>query len=146
MFDRVLVVCVGNICRSPYGEHVLRKHFPNKKVASAGIGVTKSGLENKPADNTAIEISKVRGIDLAQHCTQQLTSELCSNYDLILVMEKGHIKALNEIAPEARGKTMLFGEWIGKKDIPDPYKQSKEAFEHAYKMIEQAADAWARKL
>lgn len=41
---------------------------------------------------------------------------------------------------------MLFGEWIGKKDIPDPYKQSKEAFEHAYKMIEQAADAWARKL
>lgn len=126
MFDRVLVVCVGNICRSPYGEHVLRKHFPNKKVASAGIGVTKSGLENKPADNTAIEISKVRGINLAQHCSQQLTSELCSNYDLILVMEKGHIKALNEIAPEARGKLCCLVSGLVRKIFQTPINKVRK--------------------
>ena len=61
-------------------------------------------------------------------------------------MEKGHLEALTEIAPEARGKTMLFGQWIGQKDIPDPYRQSKEAFDYAYSLIEQAAQAWAKKL
>ncbi len=146
MFKSILVVCVGNICRSPYGEYALRKLLPNKEINSAGIAVKKNGLENQPADKTAIQISQCRGVDLALHKSQQLTIELCSYYDLILVMEKGHIGALCEIAPEARGKTMLFGEWIGKKDIPDPYKQSKEAFEHTYQLIDQAADAWARKL
>nr|MBF4447843.1 low molecular weight phosphotyrosine protein phosphatase [Vibrio anguillarum] len=59
---------------------------------------------------------------------------------------KGHISALSEIAPEARGKAMLFGQWIGQQDIPDPYRQSKEAFDHAYQLIDQAAQAWAKKL
>ncbi len=56
------------------------------------------------------------------------------------------METLTQISPEARGKTMLFGLWIGQKDIPDPYRQSCEAFEHAYKMIDEAAQAWAKKL
>ncbi len=146
MFNNILVVCVGNICRSPYGEHVLRQKLPSKKLTSAGIAAQKSGLVGKVADNMAIEVSNSRGIDLNSHSAKQLTSELCAQQDLILVMERGHIEALTQIAPEARGKTMLFGEWIGKKDIPDPYRQSKEAFDYAYQLIDQAADAWAIKL
>jgi len=146
MFDRILVVCVGNICRSPYGERVLQQRLPGKQIASAGIGAEKSRLVGKPADPTAVEIASSQKVDLSDHQSQQLTPALCANYDLILVMEKGHIEAVTEIAPEARGKTMLFGEWIGKKDIPDPYRQSKEAFEHVYRMINQAADAWVTKL
>lgn len=146
MFNNILVVCVGNICRSPYGEHVLRQKLPNKRLTSAGIAAKKSGLVGKVADNMAIEVSNSRGVDLNNHSAKQLTSELCAQQDLILVMEKAHIEALTQIAPEARGKTMLFGEWIGKKDIPDPYRQSKEAFDHAYQLIDQAADAWAIKL
>ncbi len=146
MFNKILVVCVGNICRSPFGEHVLKQRLPSKQVDSAGLGAEKSGLVGKPADPIAVEVSEGRGIDLSDHQSQQLTSSLCAQYDLILVMEKGHIEALTEVAPEARGKTMLFGEWIGKKDIPDPYRQSKEAFDYAYQLIEQSADAWAAKL
>ncbi|MGY0616923.1 low molecular weight protein-tyrosine-phosphatase [Vibrio sp. FJH11] len=146
MFNKILVVCVGNICRSPFGEHVLKQRLPSKQVDSAGLGAEKSGLVGKPADPMAVEVSEGLGIDLSDHQSQQLTSSLCAQYDLILVMEKGHIEALTEIAPEARGKTMLFGEWIGKKDIPDPYRQSKEAFDYAYQLIEQSADAWAKKL
>lgn len=146
MFSKILVVCVGNICRSPTGERVLQKLLPNKEVASAGIASAKSHLEGKPADTMASQVAAEHGIDLSGHASQQLTSALCSQYDLILVMEKGHISALSEIAPEARGKAMLFGQWIGQQDIPDPYRQSKEAFDHAYQLIDQAAQAWAKKL
>lgn len=146
MFNNILVVCVGNVCRSPSGERVLQTLLPSKHIASAGIGAEKSRLVGKPADEMATQVAAEHGVDLSNHQAQQLTSELCGQYDLILVMEKGHLEALTEIAPEARGKTMLFGQWIGQKDIPDPYRQSKEAFDYAYSLIEQAAQAWAKKL
>ncbi|CAH1565115.1 phosphotyrosine-protein phosphatase [Vibrio owensii] len=119
--------------------------LPNKKVASAGIAVEKSHLTGKSADEMATKVALEHGISLEGHCAQQLTPELCAQYDLILVMEKGHQEALTKIAPEARGKTMLFGQWIG-KNIPDPYRQSKEAFDHAYALIDEAAQAWTKKL
>jgi protein-tyrosine phosphatase len=125
---------------------MLAKMLPNKTVASAGIASATSGLVGKPADKTATEVAAEHDIDLTSHASQQLTSELCKDYDLILVMEKGHIEALTSIAPEARGKTMLFGQWIGQKDIPDPYRQSRDAFDHAYEVIERSAGEWVKKL
>lgn len=146
MFNKILVVCVGNICRSPTGEGVLKQLLPNKTVDSAGIAALKSGLVGKPADHTALQVAEDNGVDIGNHEAKQLTSELCAQYDLILVMEKGHKEALTNIAPEARGKTMLFGQWMGQKDIPDPYRQSREAFEHAFKLIDESAQLWAEKL
>ncbi|MCE7626721.1 low molecular weight phosphotyrosine protein phosphatase [Vibrio furnissii] len=146
MFNNILVVCVGNICRSPTGERVLQKLLPEKHIASAGIGVERSGLDGKPADGLATEVATQHCVDLDNHQARQLTPQLCAQFDLILVMEKGHIEALTKIAPEARGKVMLFGQWIGKQNIPDPYRQSKEAFDFAFELIDQAAIAWAKKL
>ncbi|MGR2667912.1 arsenate reductase/protein-tyrosine-phosphatase family protein [Vibrio campbellii] len=146
MFSNILVVCVGNICRSPTGERLLQSLLPNKKVASAGIAVEKSHLTGKPADDMASTVALEHDISLEGHSAQQLTPELCAKFDLILVMEKGHQEALTKIAPEARGKTMLFGQWIGGKNIPDPHRQSREAFDHAYALIEEAAHAWTKKL
>ncbi|WDG11391.1 low molecular weight phosphotyrosine protein phosphatase [Vibrio campbellii] len=146
MFSNILVVCVGNICRSPTGERLLQSLLPNKKVASAGIAVEKSHLTGKPADDMASTVALEHDISLEGHSAQQLTPELCAKYDLILVMEKGHQEALTKITPEARGKTMLFGQWIGGKNIPDPHRQSREAFDHAYALIEEAAHAWTKKL
>lgn len=146
LFNNILVVCVGNICRSPMGERLLQKLLPGKNIASAGLGVERSGLAGKPADELANVIAAQYGVNLENHQARQLTQQLCAQYDLILVMEKGHIEALTSIAPEARGKVMLFGQWIGKQNIPDPYRQSKEAFEFALELIDQAANAWAKKL
>ncbi|WP_298768999.1 low molecular weight protein-tyrosine-phosphatase [uncultured Shewanella sp.] len=146
MFNKILVVCVGNICRSPSGEYLLKNLLPLKQVDSAGIATEKSRLSRKPADSMAIKIAKQNGVDLTPHKARQLTSELCQEYDLILVMEKGHIDAVSSISPAARGKTMLFGQWIGQQDIPDPYKLSQEAFEHAYALIEKSANLWADKI
>jgi protein-tyrosine phosphatase len=146
MFNKILVVCVGNICRSPTGESLLKALLPNKTIDSAGVATEKSRLVGKPADAMAVEIAAENGVNLNSHQARQLTSAVCREYDLILIMEAGHKEAVTRLAPEARSKTMLFGQWIGQQDIPDPYRQSREAFEHAYTLIDKAAQEWAKKL
>lgn len=142
MFNSILVVCTGNICRSPIGERLLRKALPNKKIDSAGTGA----MVGHAADNSAIAIAEKHGLSLKDHKGQQFTSSLGRKYDLILVMEKSHLESISRIAPEARGKIMLFGHWIQQKDIPDPYRKSMEAFESVYILIEQASHAWVSKI
>ena len=142
MFDSILVVCTGNICRSPIGERFLQKALPTKKIDSAGT----NALIGHKADDSAIKIAEKHGISLAEHVGRQFTSVIGRQYDLILVMEKYHLEQIGRIAPEARGKTMLFGHWIDQREIPDPYKKSEEAFLSVYKLIEQAGKYWAKKL
>ncbi|KYP87564.1 arsenate reductase/protein-tyrosine-phosphatase family protein [Rosenbergiella epipactidis] len=142
MFKSILVVCTGNICRSPTGERLLKKYLPDLSIDSAGTGA----LKNHAADDTANLVATENGLSLDGHKAKQFTSELAQRYDLILVMEKHHQEVVTRIAPEVRGKTMLFAHWMEKKQIPDPYRQSREAFEHVYRLIEQSATAWAVKL
>ena len=142
MFNSILVVCVGNICRSPTGERLLQRALSGKKVASAGLGA----LVDKPADATASEVALAHGLSLDGHRARQLTGTLCREYDLILVMEKGHIDAVGRIAPEVRGKTMLFGHWLNQQEIADPYRKSREAFEFVYSQLEQSAQKWVQAL
>ncbi|PKH01842.1 protein tyrosine phosphatase [Psychromonas sp. MB-3u-54] len=142
MFNKILVVCVGNICRSPIGERLLQKHLPQLKVNSAGI----KALVGRPADPNSISVAAEENIDLSLHIAQQLTAELIAEHDLILVMERGHINAVTKLAPAARGKTMLFGQWNGQQEISDPYRQSREAFEFVTAIMSESALKWAEKL
>ncbi|MFA0067601.1 protein tyrosine phosphatase [Vibrio breoganii] len=141
MFNNILVVCIGNICRSPIGEELLKQALPNKQVTSAGLGA----LVDKPADFNSIAVSEQNGHDLSNHIARQINTKMIADNDLILVMEKGHIDAITKLAPAARGKTMLYGHWL-KKEIPDPYKQSIEAFEHVYELIDKSAKEWTKRL
>jgi len=50
------------------------------------------------------------------------------------------------IDPGARGKTMLFGHWLGECEVPDPYRLSREAYEHVYQLLVRSADGWVKKL
>ena len=142
MFDRVLVVCVGNICRSPTAERLLRRYAPNCQVDSAGV----QALVGQEADATAQKIAAVHGVDVSGHTARQLDANLCAQYDLILVMEQRHIESVNRICPSARGKTMLFAYWLPEKNVADPYKKSEEAFEAVFQQLDLAAQAWASKL
>lgn len=141
-FDSILVVCTGNICRSPIGERFLRELFPNKKIDSAGT----HALVDHDADISANKIATQHGLSLAGHRGKQFTSSMGRQYELILVMEKSHLEQIGKIAPEARGKSMLFGHWLEQRDIPDPYRKSEEAFALVYDLIEQAGKCWAEKL
>lgn len=142
MFDSILVICTGNICRSPIAERILRNALPDKQVDSAGVGA----LVDKPADASAIRIAEKYGVSLEGHLGTQFTSSLGRKYQLILVMEQQHIEQISNIAPEARGKTMLLGHWLGGREVPDPYRKSDEAFESVYQLIEKACALWVEKL
>lgn len=120
MFNSILVLCTGNICRSPIAERILRDFFPEKEIDSAGLGA----LVGKPADASAINVAEKNGISLQGHKGRQFTAEMGRRYQLILVMERMHLEQVSNIAPELRGKTMLLGHWNGNKDIPDPYKKA----------------------
>ena len=142
MFNHILVVCMGNICRSPTGERLLQQYFPEKTVHSAGI----IAQNDRPAYDSAIRIAQQHSLSLENHQSRRLTSELCKKTDLILVMENDHIAKIHQLFPETRGKVMLFGQWINKTELPDPHKRSDEMFEHVYQLMEKAAIAWQGKI
>lgn len=142
MFNKILVVCVGNICRSPTGEALLKKYAPQCNVSSAGV----QALVDRAADRQAQSIAMRHEVDLSAHVARQLDEAMCHEADLILVMESSHIRAVEKICPVARGKVMLFGQWLPNKDIADPYRRSDEMFALVYQQIDAAAQKWAEKL
>ncbi|HBT5241625.1 TPA: protein tyrosine phosphatase [Klebsiella quasipneumoniae] len=142
MFESILVICTGNICRSPIAERILKSLLPSKHIESAGV----VALINHPADGSAIRVAEKHNLHLDGHVSRQLTSKIASQYDVILVMEQRQIEHVCRIAPEARGKTLLLGHWLGAKEIPDPYRKSDEAFESVYQLIDQCCQNWAEKL
>ena len=97
-------------------------------------------------DFQAIKTALKHGVVVAGHTARQLTPEMCNAADLILVMEPAHIDMVADILPSARGKTILLAQWLPKKNIPDPFKQSSEMFEAVFQQIQSAAETWAEKL
>ncbi|MFO6299489.1 arsenate reductase/protein-tyrosine-phosphatase family protein [Rahnella selenatireducens] len=142
MFDSILIVCTGNICRSPIAERLLRQILPDRKIDSAGV----SALVDNAADPSAAAVAKKHNLALDGHRATQFTSALGRQYDLILVMEKSHQEQITRVSPEARGKIILLGHWLGDREIPDPYRKSQEAFESVYRLIDQACQSWLLKL
>lgn len=142
MFDRILVVCDGNICRSPTVAAMLQSLKPEKRIASAGL----VGLEGQDMEPTARDVAECNGLVCGQHIARKLTAELCHDSDLILVMESRHRDRIIQRFPEASGKTFLLTQWNGKNDIPDPYKRGRDAFERVYPMMGKATRAWVEKL
>src|SRR5690554_3034041 len=143
MFNRILVVCTGNICRSPVAEAMLRQALPGRQLSSAGLGA----LVGHGVEPTARSLAEADGLDVASHQARQLTSEMLQQADLVLVMSHGQRRAVGDIAPEALGKTMLIGRWLpDEPEIPDPYRKSREVFEHVHRMLGRATDCWAARL
>lgn len=140
----VLVVCVGNICRSPLAEHLLRE-----ALVHCAIGVGSAGLAarvGEPIEPTARGVLEAHGHTPNEHRATQLTPRAISEADLILVMERKHVASVLTLAPEARGKVLMLGKWQNDREIADPYRQGKPAFVHAYALIEEAVNAWAQRL
>jgi protein-tyrosine phosphatase len=142
MFDSILVICTGNICRSPTAERLLHKYIPGRKIASAGL----AALVGHSADPTAEDVALAHGISLAGHIGHQFDIAEANKYDLLLVMEQKQLEKISRLAPELRGKVMLLGRWMGNREIPDPYKKSEAAFESVFNLIDQACEQWVEKL
>ena len=144
MIRHILVVCVGNICRSPMAEALLRDALREQLdiiVKSAGLGA----LVDHPASEHAVTLMRERGLDISQHRARQITPDMVHAADLVLVMEAGHKRAIDANEPAARAKIYRLGEWKD-RDIRDPYRQPREAFEAALADIDDGVAEWAKRI
>ena len=140
-FDNILVVCVGNICRSPMAEALLKQRYPHKNIDSAGVGA----LVGHSADPAALEIMAGQEIDITNHVAKQIDEGLAKKADLIFTMSDSQTKWIEERWPFCRGKTFKLGH-SQDKDIADPYKHEMSAFQTAYQDIVVSLEQWADKI
>ena len=143
---RVLFVCLGNICRSPTAEGVLRHKLREAgladhiEVASAGTGDWHVG---KAPDKRSQAAAKLRGYDLSAQRAQQVTRADFAAYDLILAMDNSNLRHLKALQP-AKGKAELdlfLRRYESEIDeVPDPYYDGDQGFEQVLDLIERASD------
>ena len=137
----ILVVCIGNICRSPMAEALLKQALPNHTISSAGIGA----LVGKPADPFSVQLMAEQGIDISEHRAQQVSLDIVGRAELILVMDKEQKTYLDTQYMAARGKVFRLSE-AAKTDIPDPYREGIDSFRNAYQLIDVGVQFWVEQI
>ncbi len=143
MIQSILIICVGNICRSPAAEKIFRDQLSDQfTVSSAGI----NAMLGQPIDqNMQACLLSAGHLDLF-HQARQFTPEMANQADLILAMEKSHIHRINETAPQAYGKTLLMGKWAGDLEVLDPYGRDPSFFHQTYADINRYVCDWVNRL
>lgn len=142
VFGSILVVCTGNICRSPIAENLLRMHVRDIIARSAGIAAV-IGSEMDPVSRA---VAASHGLECQPHVARQLSRDMCGEADLILVMDHYHREAVSAMSPHSRGKIFLLGRFLDDAEIPDPFQKSHEVYESVHCMLEKATRSWAAKL
>ena len=142
---RILVLCSGNIGRSPLAASLLedalaqRLNVPVSELGAAGVSVQSAGTdapEGHEASKRGVAFAAERGVDLAGHRATQLTSDLVQEADLIYGMDRHQVAGVGNLALVAVAKTLL---WEGEgREIPDPHHESDEFFWDVGERIEAA--------
>jgi protein-tyrosine phosphatase len=149
----ILVVCTGNICRSPTGEGVLR-HLADKRGLGERVRIASAGTHDYHVgdcpDPRTLEHARKRGYDLSAQRAMQVRRDHFHAFDYILAMDRGHLRILRSLAPPgAKARLGLFLEasarWKG-EDVPDPYYGGVEGFEQVLDMVEEAAERWLERV
>jgi protein-tyrosine phosphatase len=137
----ILVVCIGNICRSPMAEGLLAQAVPDAQVSSVGLEAM-AGLR---ADPIACELMAERGLSLEQHRARQISMDACQRADLILVMDRSQRRMVEERYLFAAGKVFRLCEFSD-QDVPDPYRAGRASFERALSLIEDGSRQWVQRI
>lgn len=147
MTTRILYVCLGNICRSPTAEGVLRAMAGARdiEIDSAGTGGWHVG---NPPDPRAVAEAAARGIDISGLRARQVTVQDFHDFDHILAMDRSNLAALERMRPAGSKAdlrlTLSDAEGLGETDVPDPYYD--DGFPKAYGLIEAAASGLLERL
>lgn len=135
----VLFVCLGNICRSPMAEGILKQIYSQRSIKG---NVESVGLmdwnADKAADYRAVAIARENGLDITAHRARQIRKEDFDRFDVILAMDGHNIRLLEKLAPpENQHKIKLLR---GTGDIKDPYQGSEKDFREAFILIKQCIE------
>ena len=143
---RVLFVCMGNICRSPTAEGVLRKLLQERapdldvQVDSAGTHAYHVG---EPPDPRACRAAERRGVDLREQRARQVHVEDFAHFELVLAMDPmNRDELVARSPPQYHGRIRLFLEFapqLGRTDVPDPYYGGGNGFEYVLDLVEEAS-------
>lgn len=143
---KILMVCMGNICRSPLAEGVVRR-LADRVGMNARIEVDSAGTlayhAGEQPDPRAKKVAARRGYDLSGMRARRVAEDDFSHFDLVLAMDKQNLAALERVCPEEYlhklGLFMEYAEDTGQDEIPDPYYGGPDGFERVLDMCEAAA-------
>ena len=145
---RLLVVCLGNICRSPLAEGVLRQRIAEARlqhrvvVDSAGTGGWHAG---EPPDRRTIANAARHGVDVSGLRARKLRAADYREFDWLLCADRDNLADVRDRAPaDATARSALLLDWAGLgqgAEVPDPYTGGPEAFEHVWTLVDRAARA-----
>ena len=133
----VLVVCVGNICRSPMAEYFLKQQHPQLEIDSAGL----AAMVGHSADDKAISCMDQLRIDMRAHVAKQIDAHLIKKSDLILVMSHNQQRHIEQSWPFAKGKVFRLGHWQS-QNVADPYKHDQAFFDQTCRLIQSYTLDW----
>ena len=147
---KILMVCLGNICRSPLAEGILASKLPQDKfvVDSAGTGSWHIGRQ---PDERSIAIAKKYQLDISTQKGRQFTSADFEDFDYIYAMDNSNFRDIVDLAHNQEQKEkvqLILNELFPNEnvDVPDPYYGVANGFEVVYKMLDEACDIIAKKL
>lgn len=147
---KILMVCLGNICRSPLAEGILQSKLPKDKfiVDSAGTGDWHAGQQ---PDKRSITTAKNRGLDISKQQARQLKVSDFETFDYIYVMDKSNYENVIKLAPNeaAKAKVVLMMDALHPEkgvEVPDPYFGGPEGFENVYDMLDESCTIIAERL
>ncbi len=150
---RVLMVCLGNICRSPTAEAMLRR-----KVHAAGLDdrveVDSAGTADyhvdSPPDRRAVAHGERRGLAMRHLRGRQVAREDFDRFDVILAMDEDNLADLRRLRPPgSRAKVELllsYAPEAGDREVPDPYHGGAEGFEHVLDLVDAACEGFLAKV
>lgn len=141
MNGSIVVICEGNVCRSPMACALLAQGMPRTRVVSAGTGA----LVGKPADPIAISLMREQGLDLRAHVATALNLQHVRDAMLVLAMSTVQRLQVEAAYPFSRGRVYRLCEHDG-MDVADPFHQDRAAFEASLQQIELGVARWLRVL
>ena len=147
---KILMVCLGNICRSPLAEGILQSKINKELVFVDSAGTAAYHVGNLP-DERSIAVARQYGIDISNQQARKFTEKDFLNFDVIYAMDKSNYQNIISLATsdkDVEKVKMILNESQPDKNysVPDPYYGGKNGFEEVYKMLNQACDSILYKL